>query len=213
MAAPLTLHLVRHGEAEGAAGRCVGQCDLPLAPRGRADVARLAAEWHAPPARIWTSDLARARASAEILAASMGLTARVTVDARLREMSFGAWDGREWAALEREDGAALAAWMARWDEAATPDGESFGDVIARAGAWLADAVAQARAAGVDRVAVVAHAGSIRALLAHTLGLPRASTFRLRLDHARVSTLSVAGDVSRESCASAELCSLNADRVG
>jgi alpha-ribazole phosphatase len=102
--------------------------------------------------------------------------------------------------------------MARWQEARTPGGEGFGDVVARVSAWLSDAVCDAGARGDTSLAVVAHAGSIRALLAHAVGLPRALVFRVALDHARVSAIRVAAGVTRGGCGAAELLFLNADRV-
>lgn len=211
--APVTLYLVRHGEALGAEGRCVGHTDLPLAPGAHDALAQLAAEWPSPhPARIVSSDLTRARASAAVVAEVWGAATSISVDARLREMDFGAWDGRTWAHVERDDSARFGAWMAEWQDARTPGGEGFGDVIARATAWLYEAVASARAAGVAEVVVVAHAGSIRALLVEALGLPRQRAFQLRVEHARVSVLYVGGGPVHEACAGAELRLLNARRV-
>ena len=227
--AALTLHLVRHGAADGAAGRCIGHTDLPLSARGRADVARLAAGWPAPPpARLVASDLARAQASADALlgawwGAAGAPAPAVAVDARLREMDFGRWEGRSWAEIERDDAVAMHAWMRDWQDAAAPGGEGFGDVVARAAAWLADEV-RAAADGASggcgdpdapddgRRVVVLHAGSIRALLVHALGLPRALAFRLRVDQARVSVLRVPVAAPGGGAGAGELVSLNADRV-
>ncbi len=212
MTRPVTLYLVRHGLAEGAAGRCVGQCDLALSIEGRAAIAALGTRWRAPhPDRVVSSDLTRAADSAAALAAAFG-TGDVAHDARLREMAFGRWDGRPWSELERDDGPALDAWMADWEHAPAPGGERFADVIARAAAWLAETVGRARAERVERLAVVAHAGSIRALLVHALGVSRATSFRLRIDHARVSALHLTGDVLATGCAAAELLYLNSEVV-
>ncbi len=190
--APVTLYLVRHGEAQGAEGRCVGHTDLPLAPAGRDALARLAATWTLPrPPLLMSSDLLRARESARLLAGGWGMAPPIRTDPRLREMHFGRWDGRTWEELERDDGVALGAWMADWQEARTPGGEGFGDVVARAGAWLRDAAEAGRADGHDVVAV-AHAGFIRALLVHAIGLTRESAFRMRVDHAGVTAVRVGG---------------------
>ncbi len=215
MASPLgapavTLYLVRHGAAAGAEGRCIGRTDLPLAPDAPAALARLAAAWPPPhPPRLVSSDLTRARDSAAILAAAWHVPA--TTAPRLREMDFGTWDGRPWSDLERDDPAALAAWMAAWHDAPTPRGESFGDLIARTATWLHDTVASARLAAIPEIAAVAHAGSIRALLVHALQLPRSLAFRLRVDHARVTALRLTGDDVADTCTSAELLFSNADR--
>jgi hypothetical protein len=91
-------------------------------------------------------------------------------------MYVGTWDGRSWLEIERDDGAALSAWMSRWAEERTPDGESFGDVIERTRHWLVDVVQAARRDGVPQLAVVAHAGSICALISFAIGLPRSLAF-------------------------------------
>jgi broad specificity phosphatase PhoE len=186
----LTIHLVRHGVAEGATGRCIGQTDLALSAEGAAQCTALAGVWTPPAdARLVASDLARTRGSMQALCAAWGRDpAAVTHEARLREMDFGAWDGRTWEALEREDGAALGAWMARWHEVAVPGGEGFPDVRTRAAAWLTEV--RAHTPDGTTLVAVAHAGSIRALVCHAVGLPLEAAFRLRVDHARVSTLRV-----------------------
>ncbi|GJG86159.1 phosphoglycerate mutase [Gemmatimonadetes bacterium T265] len=211
LGAAVTLYLVRHGAAAGAEGRCVGHADLPLAPGAREALARLAEGWpHPRPPRLVASDLARARESAAVLAAEWGAAAPVPADARLREMNFGRWDGRTWADLEREDGPALGAWMADWQNARAPGGEGFDDVIARAAEWLRDTVAAAQADGVREVAAVAHAGSIRALLVHAFGLPKEVAFRVRVDHATVTGLRFAGGELDADCRRAELLFSNAE---
>ncbi len=212
-AIPVTLYLVRHGEAVGAEGRCIGHTDLPLASGARVALARLAAEWPSPrPPRIVSSDLVRAQASAAVLAEAWGMARPIPIDVRLREMDFGAWDGRLWAQLERDDAAAFGAWMADWQDARAPGGEGFGDVIVRAAGWLHEAITTARAEGVTEIVALAHAGSIRALLVEVLGLPRRRGFQLRVDHARVSALRIGGGPLAEACAGAELLFLNTARV-
>ena len=189
--APVTLHLVRHGIAVGAEGRCIGHTDLPLAPAGRDALAELAARWPLPRvAHLVSSDLARARESAQVLAEAWGVPIRE--DARLREMDFGRWDGRTWEELERDDADAFAEWMAHWEHARTPGGEGFGDVITRVGEWVADAVRAARAEEMGEVVVVAHAGSIRALLVQVTGIGRGEAFGVKVEHGGVVTVGIEG---------------------
>ena len=211
----MQLVLVRHGVTEGADGVCMGHADLPLADRGRPALARLATAWRddaaagrstvAAPTTLVASDLARTRASADILGEAFGLAP--ALDARLREMHFGVWEGRPWSALEAEDSERLGRWMAGWATEAAPDGESFPDVAARTAAWLADLRAGPTPGG--PVLAVAHSGSIRALLCALMGWPLAAAFRVRVDHARATGVRVApADDPRGS----ELLFLNADRV-
>ena len=90
----MRLLLVRHGEAEGNRdGRLMGQNDLPLTPRGRAQAEAVA---QAVAARervkaLYASPLARARETAEALSGALGLPVR-TVDG-LAELDIGPLEG------------------------------------------------------------------------------------------------------------------------
>ncbi|MDR2566322.1 MAG: histidine phosphatase family protein [Bifidobacteriaceae bacterium] len=83
----------RHGQtAYNLEGRIQGASDIPLDEVGLAQ-ARVAAPQLAAlePTAIWSSDLARARQTADALAALTGLP--VVTDQRLREREFGTWEG------------------------------------------------------------------------------------------------------------------------
>ena len=84
-----TLVLMRHAQTPwNIEGRVQGHCDVPLDDAGRAQATRIAgvlARAHA--VALWTSDLARARETAEIVAGACGL--RVRLDKRLRETDVG----------------------------------------------------------------------------------------------------------------------------
>ena len=183
--ASMRLLLVRHGIAEGQEGRVVGHANPPLSDRGRTAIAALLASSPAPPDLLLSSDLRRARSSADILAAYWGI--EVVADARLRELNFGEWENRTWSELEALDGARLDHWMRDWTREAPPGGESFGDLGARTSAWLADR----RKSGWDALGtmvVVAHAGSIRAILCELLSVPLDQAFAFDVDHAHVRGL-------------------------
>jgi alpha-ribazole phosphatase len=177
------LYLVRHGAAENATGRCIGHCDIALSAAGAAAIERVAPLVTPAPDRIIASDLARARASASLLAQHWRRP--ITIDARLREMQFGEWDGLAWTEIERRDPDRLAAWMADWVRVRAPGGESFEDVVARVGEWFAELQASA---GDETVVVVAHAGAIRALFCLWLAAPLDWAFRFRVEPAGVSIL-------------------------
>lgn len=193
----MILYLVRHGAAEGAEGRCVGRTDAALSPAGAAPLHALRDGWREAPGRVIASPLARARESAAVLAERWSLP--LELDPRLAEMDFGEWDGRTWDDIERADGGRLAEWMSAWVSVPAPGGETFSDVVARVSEWAGE-LPRAQS-----TLVVAHAGSIRALLCTLLELPLDAAFRLRVDHARVSAVRLG---SRE----CELLFLNADHV-
>ena len=110
---PRTLVLVRHGETDwNAEGRAQGHADVPLNAVGRAQAETVAPVLAAfGPARLWSSDLARALQTAEYVAAASGLT--VEPDARLREYDVGKRSGltlEEFAVSYPEE---YAAWVAQ----------------------------------------------------------------------------------------------------
>lgn len=187
------LVLIRHGVTIHADGRCLGHTDLPLAPSGIDAIGALAERWHAlgpssrvgVPARIVSSDLRRASESARIVADRWALP--VERDTRLREMNFGEWDGRLWSDIEAADGGRLRAWTDNWRDASCPGGESLSNVIHRAGSWLDETL---DATPPSTIAVVSHAGWIRAALCRLLRVPPAEIFHFAVAHARATIVAV-----------------------
>ena len=95
-----TLLLVRHGETDwNAEGRLQGHTDRPLSDYGRRQAQQLAGELKDEELEaIYSSDLARARETAEIVGERLGLP--VVLDPDLREKDWGTWEGLN--AVERD---------------------------------------------------------------------------------------------------------------
>jgi probable phosphoglycerate mutase len=162
------LVLWRHGRTEwNAAGRFQGQLDVPLNPTGESQARAAAAQLaQLPPTAIVSSDLQRARFTAEALASLAGLP--VAIDERLRETYAGGWQG-----LSREDLLArysdeLAAW-AGGSDLRPGGGERRSEVAVRMVAAIEDALAVIPADGT--LVVVTHGGAARAAVGQLLGLP------------------------------------------
>jgi broad specificity phosphatase PhoE len=187
----LTLHLVRHGAAQDAEGRALGHTDPPLSLEGLEQAKSLVERWTRAPGRIVSSDLRRATETAAPLAEFWGLDAKR--DARLREMNFGEWDGSPWTVVEREDPARLQSWMETWVATRVPGGESFTDLAARAWDWFA---AERVGYPEGEIVVVAHAGSIRALLCRLLEVDLAEAFSFPVDRGRIATVALSGAGAR-----------------
>ena len=182
---PALIYLLRHGETVLAeARRFVGHLDVPLSPRGEAQCERQALRLKAAGlAAVFSSDLARAVRSAQILGAPHGLTPK-TLPA-LREMDMGRWEGLSAAELEAREPAVFKDWMARVGEYPFPEGEDVGRLVARA--WPAFEAIAAGHAG-QAVAVVAHAGPNRAILCRALGLPLTRLTAFGQDYASLTVL-------------------------
>lgn len=143
--------LIRHGVTDwNELKKIQGKSDIPLNEEGRRQ-ARLLAErlrserWEA----VVTSDLVRAKETAEIVARTLGIPI-VSEDARLRERSFGAAEGT----TETER---LARWGEGWRENPEIGIESEEALLARALPCLDD-LASAHAG--RRILAVTHGGWI-----------------------------------------------------
>ena len=181
----MDLILVRHGRTDADPGLCLGHADLPLSSRGFTDIQQLATTWSGTAPRfLFSSDLRRAQQSAQIFASAFAI--EPLADARLREADFGRWNGRHWNDIIKADGADYRHWLDNWVIQEAPDGESFADVVRRTGAWLAALIGSTGAD--DCVLAIAHAGSIRALLCHALGLPPDRALAIGIDEARACRL-------------------------
>jgi broad specificity phosphatase PhoE len=152
----IRLLVVRHGESTwNAQSRWQGQADPPLSPLGERQ-AEEAAERLAqtdPIASIWTSDLVRARRTAEVIAAHLGIS-RVHDEPRLRERDVGSWSGLTREQIEERWPGYLAA------RRSPPDFEGDAELLARTRAGLMAAV---RDNEQGDVLVVTHGGVVRTI--------------------------------------------------
>ena len=179
----MKLVLLRHPPADVGEGICYGTSDPPPAPgweRWAGDVRRLIEALPAPVA-LRSSPLARCREPAGALGVD------VVIDERLREMDFGAWEGRRWGDFPRAD---IERWNADLANVAPPGGETLAALSERAASFMASL----GAANCPAMVAVSHGGPIRCMLAHALGAPLAQLFRLRVDPGSVSVVTLTGDV-------------------
>jgi broad specificity phosphatase PhoE len=162
-----TLILVRHGETDwNRDGRWQGHADEPLNDRGREQARALADELGGEDvAAVYSSDLSRARETAEIIAAR--LARPVDVDARLREVHIGGWSGLTTAEIEARFPDEVARWHGEDPGHTFDGGESYAAMGERVVAALEEIAARHPE---EQVLVVLHGGPIRALLAHAAGI-------------------------------------------
>jgi glucosyl-3-phosphoglycerate phosphatase len=160
--------LWRHGRtAWNAERRFQGQTDIPLDDTGVAQAARAAkvlARLH--PNRIHSSDLSRARVTADALAALTGLS--VVEDVDLRETYAGQWQGLTRTELEERFGDDLQQWAAG-AEIRPGGGETRGEVAERMVASVTRGL-DGMASG-ETLVVATHGGAARAAIGALLGLP------------------------------------------
>lgn len=172
--------LVRHGESvANAEGWLSGHLDVDLTARGIEQARALSALLtDVAPDRVFSSDLVRARRTAELALAGRGLPLIVTP--ALRERTIGEWEGMSKAELRasgRMD--VLLSWEGR-----PPGGESQADLARRVLPWLA---------ANDRPGthlVFAHGGLIRVLVGLVGGTAPEEVGRRVIDNTEIVRLAV-----------------------
>jgi broad specificity phosphatase PhoE len=155
--------IARHGETlDNVVPRFQGWRDTRLNETGRRqafELGRKLAAREEPVASLWASDLSRARETAEIAGAAVGL--RPILDWRLREGFRGRWEGLLMEDVERDEPELYSAWMRDDPSFRFPGGESLRDQQQRVLAALRDIHAR----GPLPALAVCHGGSIRVMLA------------------------------------------------
>lgn len=188
------LVLLRHGQtAWNVERRAQGHSDVEIDATGHAQAAAVAPYVAAMgPTLLWSSDLARARRTADYVAAATGLTLRV--DARLREFHLGTRTGmtmEEYAAAHPEEYRAFRA--GRYD--VVPGGESSPEVVARVTAAVRDALAELRPA--ECGVLVGHGGALKVSVLALLGWPDGAAATLQgLDNCGWAELHDTGERGR-----------------
>lgn len=180
--------LIRHGETEwNRDQRVQGHLDVELSERGIEQAHRLAAWLEAdPPDVIYSSDLRRARRTAEIIA---GERLPVRDEPRVREARFGVFEGLTAAETEAAYPEAYHAWRRDAIRNRPPGGETLEDLGERCMAALRDLAA---AHPGEHIAVVAHGGPVRIMVCGLLDLPLSVYPKLRVENTSVSRILFTG---------------------
>ncbi|MDE2346878.1 MAG: alpha-ribazole phosphatase family protein [Gammaproteobacteria bacterium] len=175
----MDVYLIRHTRPDLGPDICYGSLDVALAPDFEIVAERVAAALpRAVP--VMTTQARRCRPLAELVAGRLG--SRLIVDDRLRELDFGRWEGVAWCDIPR---AQTDAWTRDvWNRSA-PGGESYAAMHGRVlAAWEA-----MLAGSYDALALIGHAGPLRALITIALELPAETFVRFQLGYGGMTKIS------------------------
>jgi 2,3-bisphosphoglycerate-dependent phosphoglycerate mutase len=160
---------IRHGEtAWNAIKRIQGHIDIPLSEHGVLQAeqlgARLAREGRLD--AVYSSDLQRARQTAQPFASALGLDVRLSEG--LRERSYGAFQGHDSDEISEKFPAEYVEWQTRDPGFTPPGGESQRVFYHRVVHAMEPILAAHRGA---RIAVVAHGGVLDCIYRFAMKLP------------------------------------------
>lgn len=161
------LYLIRHGETDwNVEGRWQGQADVPLNAKGREQAAQIARTLARVGLKaIYSSDLLRARETAQALVKTTGVT--LHYDPRLREIHQGEWQGLLVTEIQARYGEAFQRRLENPLAVAPPGGETVEQVRNRVVKAIESILARYPS---DRVAVVSHGFALAVIQVHYLGL-------------------------------------------
>ncbi len=170
----VVLWLVRHGQTDwNVEGRYQGQADPPLNATGLAEAQQAARSLAGKPLRaIYSSDLLRARQTAEVIAQACGAPLRL--EPRLREVNLGAWEGMLFDQIRVQYPAELREREHNPLNSRPPGGETVDEVWQRLRAALREIAGRHRG---EQVALVSHGLTLGCLLAYVKERDPAQAFR------------------------------------
>jgi len=176
------IDLLRHGEPEGGSRYRGNSIDDPLSKKGWSQMWATVGD-NPPWDVIVSSPLQRCEAFADALAEKMSKP--VFIKEQFKEVSFGCWEGKTRVQLKQHK---LQEYNAFYSDPVNnrPSGaEPLNDFIARVTDAYDDVV---NSYANQHILIVAHAGVIRATLAHVLQASAAGLYRIQVDNASISRI-------------------------
>ncbi|HEY4109882.1 alpha-ribazole phosphatase [Puia sp.] len=163
------IYLIRHTTPDVAKGICYGQTDLDVTATFEEEVAVIRDCLPPAFATVYSSPLRRC----SMLATRLFPDVPVLLREQLMEIHCGEWEMKTWDELPKEE---INPWMADFVNIRIPGGESYIDLQSRVGRCWAEVIAAA-AVGNSPIAIVAHGGVIRSILAGLTGTPLIDSFK------------------------------------
>jgi broad specificity phosphatase PhoE len=172
---PALVYLARHGQTESnAARRYAGYSQEPLTDVGRSQMSGLGARLAlAGIGEIWTSEVARARESAELLGGI--LAAPVVAEARLNEIRMGPWEGMGEREVAQQYPNEYALWCSLPDRLVLEGRETLDALATRVMSVVGDAARRS-----NPVLLMTHVAPIRVAVLRALGLPLSAYKRVTI---------------------------------
>lgn len=173
----MKLILIRHTSVDVPKGMCYGQSEVELG----SDFKKEAKEVQRQLSKytfdvLYSSPLSRGLQLAEALGCGMD----IVQDNRLKEMHFGDWEQQLWSDIYQNHESKN--WFDDYISVRCPNGESFVDVIDRVNGFLVDLKSNLSC---GTVAIITHAGVIRAFLSILKNIEPRHTFDYKIGYGEI----------------------------
>lgn len=182
-----TLYLIRHGETEwNDQWRLQGQRDIPLSSKGILQAKKAAESLQNKDIDvIYCSDLSRAVQTAEIISAGRkGGEIQVYKTKKLREISFGDWEGKKFEEISQQEKEHYLRWLQDPVSCAVPGGESMDAVKQRVMHFVEGILKN----NDKNIMVVSHGGPVKIMISQVLNMDPAHLSRLVVSPASISII-------------------------
>lgn len=186
-----TIDLLRHGEVEGDAVYR-GITDDSLTDTGWQQMVTALQDknnWDL----IISSPLLRCSEFADLVAEEDNI--KLEIDDALKEIDFGLWEGLSPDEILKQDADKLKSWWQCPTRVTPPKGEDFHEFQARILKSLKQIIESNKG---KKVLLITHAGVIRVVLMHVLGMQEENLFRLNVDNASFSQVHIYHDKQGDS---------------
>lgn len=197
------LFLVRHGHTIWSdTGGVAGRSDIPLSDVGMAAVTTLGQTFKPETSftHWFSSPLQRTRQTSSILRSGLSSISNYPlpedcIDSHLVELNFGDWEGMTWDDVHRDYEQSMRHWGEDWVNRSPPNGESFDEQVHRCRQWLTDWERGLVSVSASSTMVIAHGGTIRAILCLCLNWQLSTAMSFNIDPASICWLQQTTDTA------------------
>jgi len=174
---------VRHGETLwNDMGKYQGHTDIPLSMVGFEQAYKVAKRLKSEEiTTIYSSDLKRAKQTAEIIALEHNLS--VITKPEFREINFGVWEGKTFSEVKKQYPELLNIWLSEPENLYIPQGETFSQMLKRAWTGLIDVLNNHKS---ETITIVAHGGTIGAIICNILEIKLNNLWRIKQGNTGIS---------------------------
>ncbi len=172
------LIFIRHAETDMAGTFC-GHSDPELNAHGISQLPNLVEQLKCWPIQeIYSSDLRRAKQTAQPIAAHFQLECKARKE--LREIYFGRWEGLRWSEIEMTEPEEASCWIEEYPKRNFPEGEATNDFLERVVNEVEFYLEKRRG---RTIAIVTHAGFIQVALTRIFGMSEEKSWNLTREYA------------------------------